>query len=592
MKHSFLQIISLLFIFLHFESLQAQTVQQKEIDFSQGPVISSRFGGYSITLYTFSDDGKELYALRDRDLDKYYSRTDADGYTYYDMNDAGPDAVAIYDAQTGKLIQDFSKHFLKVWAIGRRPMVAFDKKCYLSSDFDCNEAEFEKHRVVFYDRLPQGWVNVAQKIKLNYAPGACMRRHLTTDSTLSISLINVIDEKTEIPVATIPNIRLFNTPEETRNFNIRFASAEYLAADRKLSKKELHDLVGPEIKNTRVTYNAETQTGYMVLYLQSQNERTAGRTVVKILRFSFKDGSAYDVYTSPIYDNAHYDFSYRGKLRLATKDILTDDYFLHYYRSYKEYNHLPDSIELIKFNNDTDSSSVSVFNLMPPAELVNIVSTGQLGNKDIYLEGLSGDTAVYSYYENLNNFEQSVYFVNYKQQKILSNWLIKSYKGQYSMGSPDIYFNATLKNMAVIQTLKINDRFWSGVKIMDVAAGKIADCDLLQYQLAYVKQAKARSEAEQKELDEIREKREKKEAAYQKLLQENEKLGRLLNSNKGTNSGSCSMCNGSGKIEKFGTHLARVAHVDSQGRTIYHNVETTTGSYYETCPKCHGSGTQ
>ena len=46
--------------------------------------------------------------------------------------------------------------------------------------------KFEVHRPSFYDRLPQGWVNAAQKIKLNYQPGACMRRHLTTDSTLSI----------------------------------------------------------------------------------------------------------------------------------------------------------------------------------------------------------------------------------------------------------------------------------------------------------------------------------------------------------------------------------------------------------------------
>lgn len=591
MKHVFPKIICLLFLSAHFSSIQAQSVQSKTIDFSQGPVISSRFGGYSITLYSFSDDGKEFYALRDRDVDNYYSRTDADGYTYYDMDDAGPDGFTIYDAQSGKLIQDFKKSFLKRWVIGRKPMVAFDKKCYLSSDFDCNEAEFEKHRIIYYDRLPQGWVNTAQKIKLNYAPGACMRRHLTTDSTLSISLIQVVDEKSEIPLATISNIRLFNTAEETRNFNIRFASAEYLTADRKLSKKELRDLVGPEIKNTRVTYNAETQTGYMVLYLQSQDVRTAGRTVVKILRFSFKDGSAYEIFTSPIYDNDKYNFTYRGKLRLATKDVLTNDYFIHYYRSYKEYNHLPDSVELIQFNKETDSSSVSVFSLMPPTELVNAVPTGQLGRKDFIIEGVSGDTVVYSYFENMNTFEQSVYFVNYKQQKILSNWFLKSYKGEGSMGSPDIYFNARLKNMAVIQTLKINDRFWSGVKILDVAAMKIADCDLMQYQIAYVKQAIARSEAEQKELNEIRAKREKEEAAYQKLLQENALLGRLLNGNKNNSSGNCSMCNGSGKVEKFGTHLARVAYTDSKGRTIYHNVETTTGFYYEPCPKCHGSGT-
>ena len=36
------------------------------------------------------------------------------------------------------------------------------------------------------------------------------------------------------------------------------------------------------------------------------------------------------------------------------------------------------------------------------------------------------------------------------------------------------------------------------------------------------------------------------------------------------------MCNGSGKVEKFGTHLARVVYTDSQGRTIYHNV----GNHY------------
>lgn len=572
--------------------LAAQNIKQKTANFSQA-TITSRFGGTSVNLYSFSDDGREFYVLRDRDINTYYSRTDAEGYTYYDMEEAGPDAVAVFDAQSGKLVDDFHKYFLAKRPLGRKVLAAFDRYCYLSSDFDCNEAEFEKHRVVYFDRLPQGWVNAAQKVKLNYSPGACMRRHLTTDSTLSISLLNVVDENKEEVVATIPNIRLFRTPEEARSFNIRFESANYLSTDRKLSKSELRELTGPEIKNTRVVYDATTLTGYVVLYLQSQHLKTEGKTVVKILRFSFKDFTAREIYSSPVYDNSRYNFSFRGKLRIASKDVLTSQYFIHHYSSYRTYSGAEneDSIEVIRFNPDTAVNSVSIFSLMPPPALQDIVIPDAQNHKRFILETVSGDTAVYSYYDNVKTFDTRVYFVNYKTGQVLENWLLQPYKGEYSGWTPDIFFSPGLKNIAAIQTYKIKDQFWNGVQILDYATEKVASCDLAEYQLAYVKKNNERIAAQQKELEEQRKSREKKEEEYQRLLRENMRLAVLLKSGNGQAT-NCVMCNGSGKIEKFGNHLERVAYTDSQGRTIYHNVETTTGSFFDTCPKCHGSGKQ
>jgi len=129
------------------------------------------------------------------------------------------------------------------------------------------------------------------------------------------------------------------------------------------------------------------------------------------------------------------------------------------------------------------------------------------------------------------------------------------------------------------------------VQILDYATEKVANCDLAEYQLAYVKKNNERIAAQQKELEEQRKWRDKKEEEYQRLLRENMRLAVLLKSSSGQAT-NCMMCNGSGKVEKFGNHLERVAYTDSQGRTIYHNVETTTGSFFDTCPKCHGSGKQ
>lgn len=576
--------------FLMTTLLQAQTLQQKSISFNDG-IVTSRFGDYYATIYSFSNDGKEFYTMPDRIVDNHFPRNNVDGYTYFDMDEAGG-SVAIFEAATGKYLDGYSKYFLVRRNSGRNVQVAFDQKCFLSSDYDCNEKKFEVHRPSFYDRLPQGWVNAAQKIKLNYQPGACMRRHLTTDSTLSICLLNVIDEKTETLAGCIPNIRLFSSEEALRYFNIAFARASFLADDRTLTKKELHNLAAPEIKSTRVTYNAQAQTGYMVLYFCSQSVKESYKTQIKILRFSFKDGSCKEIYSSAIYRNDTYDYNY-GKLKIATKDVLTDNYFIHYHKSYKDYVSGKDEplIDLIKFNNETDSSSVSVYSLTPPAALMNVVEADELGRKSFSMEGVSGDSVVYTYYNNTSTFIKTCYYVDYKRQKLLSVWAINPYKGIEAIGVPDIYFNAALNKMAVVQTYKLNNvGFWNGVQVLDMATEKKANCDRSKSELADAKRDARRVAEEQQELTKAQKARDEEEARIQKLIQDNARLKALLDNSNSKSSNACSMCNGSGKVEKFGTHLARVAYTDSQGRTIYHNVETTTGSYYETCPKCHGSG--
>lgn len=59
---------------------------------------------------------------------------------------------------------------------------------------------------------------------------------------------------------------------------------------------------------------------------------------------------------------------------------------------------------------------------------------------------------------------------------------------------------------------------------------------------------------------------------------------------KVSNNNTCPYCGGSGKVEKFGTHLGYVDIVDSQGRKIGSNYQTITDFHYETCTHCGGLG--
>ena len=68
--------------------LQAQTLQQKSISFNDG-IVTSRFGDYYATIYSFSNDGKEFYTMPDRIVDNHFPRNNVDGYTYFDMDEAG-----------------------------------------------------------------------------------------------------------------------------------------------------------------------------------------------------------------------------------------------------------------------------------------------------------------------------------------------------------------------------------------------------------------------------------------------------------------------------------------------------------------------
>lgn len=590
MHFNWLQIRIGCIFFLGIQHLQAQNITQKTIPLDR-VVISTRFGYGGSTLYCFSDDGNELYALRDRLVDNYYPHTVENGYTFYDLNEVAADDITIYNAETGSWVDDFQKEKLFTTSIGRKIQYSIDKYCYLSSDFECNEQEFEKHRTIYYDRLPKGWVNPAQKIKLNYNPMACQRRHLSADSTLRIALINVVDAKQESLVAEIPNIQLFPNQDALREFNNWFTNYSYNQEDWKLSKKQMREMSGTEIKNTRVVYDAATQTGYIVLYISSSYRYWADKTLVKILRFSFKEGSWEEVYRSPIYSNEHFDHA-GGKLRLASKDLLTNSYFLHYRKPYKyeSGNKSQAQVDLIKFNAPTDSNSVVVYDLTPNEELKSMITPDQLGHKDFNVLGVSGDTVLYSHYDDLKIFENNFFHVNYKTGKVLSNWLPRSFHGAESAGSAWLFFSPKLNKMGAEQRVKVKDTWWSGVIIMDFDQQKLVDCDQLQNQLAEYRNTQNRIIADEKASEVRRQAREAKEAELQRLLQENARLGTLLGSNRQQSGNTCGMCNGTGRVEKFGTHLDRVAYTDSQGRLIYHNVETTTGSYFETCPRCKGSG--
>lgn len=71
-------------------------------------------------------------------------------------------------------------------------------------------------------------------------------------------------------------------------------------------------------------------------------------------------------------------------------------------------------------------------------------------------------------------------------------------------------------------------------------------------------------------------------------------LSRVINYQPGSpsasSSASCTACGGTGKVQKYGKHLASVAYKDSRDRVIYHNLEPVEGTYYERCNKCSGTG--